>query len=41
MDKVEYETSWCVNNTDYISRYCYGTAILRNCEPNEIFNKGE
>jgi hypothetical protein len=32
MKKVEAETMWCRINTSYLSEYCYGTAIIRNCE---------
>ena len=32
MSKVQTEALWCNNNTDYLSTYCYGTAIMRNCE---------
>ena len=31
MERVERETTWCNENTGYISSYCYGAAILRNC----------
>jgi len=42
MEKVEHEAKWCVDNTNYISNYCYGSAIMRNCEPNsEIKKEGE
>lgn len=28
---VENETTFCTQNTGYNSRYCYGTAIMRQC----------
>ena len=31
MSKAQAEADWCKKNTDYLSTYCYGTAILRNC----------
>lgn len=31
MVKVEKETVFCKGNTSYISTYCYGSAIMRNC----------
>lgn len=32
MKKVMEETDFCNDNTSYFSTYCYGAAILRNCE---------
>jgi hypothetical protein len=32
MKKVEIETTFCIAKTDYTSAYCYGSAIIRNCE---------
>jgi hypothetical protein len=32
MKKVEKESIWCTKNTDYFKEFCYGSAILRNCE---------
>lgn len=32
MEIVDRETRNCVENTDYIGRYCYGQAIMRRCE---------
>jgi hypothetical protein len=32
MAKVERESEWCSINTDYLSTYCYGAAIMRNCK---------
>lgn len=29
--RVEVETKFCNENTDYFSTYCYGSAIMRNC----------
>jgi hypothetical protein len=40
MEKVEHEAKWCADNTNYISTYCYGSAIMRNCEPNINIKKG-
>lgn len=34
MEKVEHEAKWCADNTGYVSTYCYGSAIMRNCERN-------
>ena len=31
MSKAQAEAEWCKKNTDYLSTYCYGTAIIRNC----------
>lgn len=31
MIKVKDETLFCTDNTDYLSRYCYGVAIMNNC----------
>lgn len=31
MERVEHETKWCDDNTDYFRSYCYGTAFIRNC----------
>jgi hypothetical protein len=31
MGKVERETLWCKANTGYVSTYCYGASIIRNC----------
>lgn len=31
MIKVQSESKWCSENTTYLSTYCYGAAILRNC----------
>jgi len=31
MNKAQAEADWCKKNTDYLSTYCYGTAIVRNC----------
>lgn len=34
MSKVEKESLWCIKNvTEYNTGYCYGTAIIRNCQP--------
>jgi len=30
--RVERETLFCKTNTGYRSVYCYGTAIMRNCD---------
>jgi hypothetical protein len=30
--RVEQETRFCNENTDYLSAYCYGAAIARNCD---------
>lgn len=35
MKKVERESSWCTENTGWIKNYCYGSAIIRNCEKME------
>lgn len=32
MRKAEQEAAWCDENTSYFSTYCYGSAIIRNCE---------
>lgn len=32
MVKVENETRFCNENTTYRATYCYGTAIIRNCQ---------
>ena len=32
MNKVQAEANWCAANTQYYSTYCYGTAIIRNCD---------
>lgn len=32
MTRVQAETKWCTDNTSYLSAYCYGTAIIRNCQ---------
>lgn len=32
MKEVEAQTNFCISKTDYLSSYCYGTAILRNCQ---------
>ncbi len=31
MSKAQSESEWCKENTDYLSTYCYATAIIRNC----------
>ncbi len=31
MIAVEEQTLFCNDNTTYVSGYCYGTAIIRNC----------
>ena len=31
MSKAQAEADWCTKNTDYLSTYCYATAIIRNC----------
>lgn len=31
MEVVKEQAKWCDDNTDYHGRYCYGTAIMRNC----------
>ena len=31
MENVQQETKWCNENTGYLSSYCYGAAIIRNC----------
>lgn len=36
MDKVQSEAAWCTANTQYYSTYCYGTAIIRNCEARKL-----
>lgn len=42
MDRVEHEANWCRTNAGYGKAYCYGSAIIRNCEPNsEIKKEGE
>lgn len=33
MAKAESEAHWCSANTGYTSTFCYGSAIIRNCEP--------
>ena len=33
MVKVEAETKFCKNETGYSDTHCYGSAIMRNCEP--------
>lgn len=33
MVKATNESSWCSDNTTYLSTYCYGAAIIRNCTP--------
>lgn len=32
MEKAQSEALWCNKNTKYLSTYCYGTAIMRNCK---------
>ena len=32
MERVKSEAVWCKQHTDYFNTYCYGTAIIRNCE---------
>lgn len=32
MARVEKEMQFCSKNTNYLSTYCYGSAILRICE---------
>jgi hypothetical protein len=32
MEKAQAEADWCTNHTGYLSTYCYGTAIIRNCK---------
>lgn len=32
MTRVQNEALWCDSNTSYYSTYCYGTAIIRNCQ---------
>lgn len=39
MTKVEHESKWCSENTDYADEYCYGSAIIRNCTKQEIKTK--
>jgi hypothetical protein len=31
MAKVQEESLWCSKNTNYLSTYCYATAMKRNC----------
>lgn len=35
MQRVEKETKWCSENTDYLKTYCYGAAIMRICTPKD------
>lgn len=39
--RVERETLFCNTNTGYRSVYCYGTAIMRNCDKIEPENSNE
>lgn len=32
MQKAQAEALWCKTNTDFLDTYCYGAAIMRNCE---------
>lgn len=32
MTKVEREAKFCIENTAFFDTYCYGSAIIRNCE---------
>ena len=32
MEKAQAEAVFCGNNTSYLTTYCYGTAIIRNCK---------
>jgi len=32
MERVEQETKFCSKNASFPGSYCYGTAIIRNCE---------
>ena len=40
MSKAQAEAEWCKKNTDYLSTYCYGTAIIRNCTRMTPNNQG-
>ncbi len=31
--RVESDTLFCKQNTSYFSSYCFGSAIMRNCNP--------
>lgn len=31
VQRVEEEAEWCIENTDYLSTFCYGSAFMRNC----------
>lgn len=33
--RVETEARWCKENSGYVSPYCYSTAIMRNCQPED------
>lgn len=33
---VEKDTLFCDENTSFLSTYCYGTAIMRNCTKKEL-----
>lgn len=34
--RVESDTLFCKQNTSYFSSYCFGSAIMRNCNPKAI-----
>jgi len=40
MARVEHETSWCSENTDYFKSWCYGSAIMRNCSQLAVVPNG-
>jgi len=31
MERVESESSYCIDNTSYKSSFCYASAFMRNC----------
>ncbi len=31
MVRVERESKWCKENTNYLGTYCYGSAMMRSC----------
>jgi hypothetical protein len=37
-DRVKFEAEWCTEKTSYISQYCWGTALIRNCVKPEANN---
>lgn len=39
MVKAQNEADWCVKNTGYYGTYCYGAAIIRNCEKNGVHER--